>query len=387
MPTNTLTDAKCKSAKPKEKAYKLFDGHGLYLTVNPSGSKLWRLTYRLNGKAQTVSMGAYPLLSLADARAKREEMRLALLNGESLKVKKKEPITLSKACDDYWEGRKDITNAYRMNAINALRSHVLHKLGSRPIGEVTRADVLEVLKVMDAAGLSVYVRKTRIWLSHVFDWAVEHEYAEINPCSLIDPKKAFSAAKVESFAALELGEMHEFMRRLEFEGVILSAIACRMLALTWVRTQELRLMEWSEIDGDVWRIPAGKMKRRKDHMVPLPKQAMELLENLRARSKGSKYVFPNDRRLDRPMSENAVLYLIGRMGYGKRMTGHGFRTVASTWANENGFNADAIERQLAHTPENKIRSVYNRAEFMDERRKVVQAYADWLMGYKLPQMG
>jgi hypothetical protein len=203
MPTNTLTDTKCKSAKPKEKAYKLFDGHGLYLAVNPSGSKLWRLTYRLNGKAQTVSMGAYPLLSLADARAKRDEMRPALLNGESVKPKKKEVITLAKACDDYWEGRKDITDAYKMNAINALRFHVLHKLGNRPIGEVTRADVLEVLKVMDAAGLSVYVRKTRIWLSHVFDWAVEHEYTEINPCSLIDPKKAFSAAKVESFAALE----------------------------------------------------------------------------------------------------------------------------------------------------------------------------------------
>ena len=383
MPTNNLSDAKCKSAKPKEKGYKLFDGHGLYLMIAPSGGKLWRFTYRLNGKAQTVSMGAYPLLSLADARAKREEIRLALLKGESLvPVKKKDLITLAKACDDYWQGRKDITDAYRMNAINALRSYVLRKLGTRPIATITRADVMEVLMVMDAAGLSVYVRKVRIWLSHVFDWAVEHEHCTINPCSLIDPKKAFSAAKVESFAALELGEVHEFMRRLDFEGVILSAMACRVLALTWVRTQELRLMEWSEIDGDVWRIPAGKMKRRKDHMVPLPKQAIELLENLRARSKGSKYVFPNDRRLDRPMSENAVLYLIGRMGYGKRMTGHGFRTVASTWANENGFKADAIERQLAHTPENKVRSVYNRAEFMDDRRKVVQASADWLMDYK-----
>lgn len=383
MPTNTLTDTKCKTAKPKEKGYKLFDGHGLYLMVTPAGGKLWRLTYRLNGKAQTVSMGAYPVLSLADARAKRDEMRLALLNGESLKAsKKKDTMTLSKACMEYWDTRKDITDRYRGNAINALNSHICHKLGDRLISEINRADILDALKVMDAAGLSVYVRKTRIWLSHVFDWAVEHEYCSINPCSLIDPKKAFSATKVESFAALELGEVHEFMRRLDFEGVILSAIACRMLALTWVRTKELRLMEWTEIDGDVWRIPAGKMKRRKDHMVPLPRQAIELLENLRARSRGSKYVFPNDRRLDRPMSENAVLYLIGRMGYGKRMTGHGFRTVASTWANENGFNPDAIERQLAHTPENKIRSVYNRAEFMDDRRKVVQAYADWLMSYR-----
>ena len=381
MPTNNLSDSKCKSAKPKEKAYKLFDGHGLYLSVNPSGSKLWRFTYRKNGKAQTVSIGSYPLIPLVEARAKREELRLALLSGELLKPKKKEIVPLAKACEDYWAIRKDITDQYRKNAINALRSHVCHKLGEKPIGEITRSDVMEVLKVMDAAGKSVYVRKTRIWLSHVFDWALEHEYCDINPCSMIDPKKAFSATKVESFAALDLREVHEFMRRLDFEGVIQSAIACRMLALTWVRTQELRLMEWSEIDRDVWRIPSGKMKRRKDHLVPLPRQALELLEHLKARSKGSKYVFPNDRRLDRPMSENAILYLIGRMGYSKRMTGHGFRTVASTWANENGYKSDAIERQLAHVPEDKVRSVYNRAEFMDERRKVVQDYADWLLSY------
>jgi integrase len=383
MPTNSLSDAKCKTAKPKEKGYKLFDGHGLFLLVTPAGGKLWKIAYRVDGKQQTASIGSYPLLSLADARQKRDELRLALLNGESLKpAKKKEVLTLAQACGQYWEGRKDITDGYRMNAINAMDTHVLHKLGSMPIADVKRSDVLEVLRVMDAAGLSVYVRKVRIWLGQVFDWAIEHEQAKDNPCSSIDPKKAFSAAKVESFAALELGEMHDFMRRLDLEGAILSAVACRMIAFTWARTQEVRMMEWGEIDGDMWRIPAGKMKRRRDHMVPLPRQAMELLDNLRARSKGSKYVFPNDRRLDRPMSENAVLYLLGRIGYGKRMTGHGFRTVASTWANENGFNPDAIERQLAHVPDNKVRAVYNRAEFMDDRRKAVQAYADWLTGYK-----
>jgi integrase len=161
--------------------------------------------------------------------------------------------------------------------------------------------------------------------------------------------------------------------------VILSAMACKLLALTWTRTQELRLMEWSEIDGDLWRIPAGKMKRRRDHLVPLSRQALVLLDNLRVRQRGSVYVFPNDRRLDRPMSENAILYLIGRMGYGGRMTGHGWRTVASTWANEAGYNRDWIERQLAHSPDDKVRSTYNRAEYLTDRRVMLQAWGDWLM--------
>ena len=137
-------------------------------------------------------------------------------------------------------------------------------------------------------------------------------------------------------------------------------------------------MEWTEIDGDTWRIPKEKMKRRRDHMVPLSKQALQVLKNLALRKKGSIYVFPNDRRQDRPMSENAVLYLLGRMGYGGIMTGHGWRTVASTWANEAGHNRDAIERQLAHAPDDKVRATYNRAEFLDQRRTMLQAWADWL---------
>lgn len=381
MPTNTLSESKIKAAKPKEKPYKLFDGHGLYLYVSTAGGKSWRMTYRVNGKAQTHTFGPYPLITLADARGKRDALRLAMTNGEPIKKaeKKKETLTLEKASERYWEGRKDISPSYRMNAENALAQHINPKLGKRPIGDLTRTDVLEVLMVMDAAGLYDYVRKTRMWLGQVFDWAVEQEHATINPCALIDPRKAFSKAPVESFAALEVTEVHPFMERLKLEGIIQSAQACRLLALTWVRTQELRMMEWTEIDGDLWRIPAGKMKRRRDHLVPLSKQAMAILENMRQRSTGSVYVFPNDRREDRPMSENAILYLIGRIGYGGKMTGHGWRSVASTWANEAGFDKDAIERQLAHAPDDKVRATYNRAEYLPERRAMLQAWSDWLM--------
>jgi len=380
VPTNSLTESKIKAAKPKEKPYKLFDGHGLYLYVSTAGGKSWRMTYRVNGKAQTNTFGPYPLLGLADARAKRDAVRLAMVNGTPLKpVKKAETLTLSKASERYWEGRKDLSTSYVMNAVNAIAQHIEPKLGNRPIGELTRSEVLEVLMVMDAAGLSDYVRKTRMWLGQVFDWAVEQEHATINPCALIDPRKAFSKAPVESFASLEVTEIHQFMERLKLEGIIQSAQACRLLALTWVRTQELRMMEWTEIDGELWRIPAGKMKRRRDHLVPLSKQALVILENMRQRSTGSVYVFPNDRRIDRPMSENAILYLIGRIGFGGKMTGHGWRTVASTWANETGYDKDAIERQLAHAPDDKVRATYNRAEYLPERKAMLQAWADWLL--------
>jgi integrase len=380
MPTNTLTDAKCKSAKPGDKGVKLFDGHGLFLYVSPAGGKHWRMTYRVAGKAQTATLGPYPLVGLADARGKRDAVRLALLNGEPLTTpKKKAGLTLKAATENYWAGRKDVSADYKMNAERALARHIFPKLGQQPIAALDRTAVLEVLSAMDAAGLHVYVRKTRMWLGQVFDWAVENDYASTNPCKAIDPKKAFGKATVELFAALEVAAVPAFMQRLDLEGVLLSAQACRLLALCWTRTQELRLMDWTEIDGDVWRIPKERMKRRRDHMVPLSRQALAIIENLKARSNGSKYVFPGERTQERPMSENSVLYLLGRMGYGGIMTGHGWRTVASTWANEAGYNKDAIERQLAHAPDDKVRATYNRAEYLPERRAMLQAWADWLI--------
>lgn len=380
--TNKLTDHKIKALKSSGKPEKHFDGGGLYLYLTAAGGKSWRFTYRQDKKPQTLTFGPYPLVTLAEARVKRDDAKRAMLAGNPVKaVPAKVPtsITLNAACDAYFLTRKDLSPSYLMNFENALKRHILPVLGDRPVGGLTRADVLDALNRMDAAGLHVYVRKTRMWLGQVFDWCVEQEHCETNPCALIRPDKAFTRAVVESFAALELREVPAFMERLDLDGEIQSALACRLLALTWTRTAELRGMLWKEIEGDMWRIPASRMKRRRDHVVPLSKQALVIIEKMRARSKGSEYVFPNDRRLDRPMSENAILYLLGRMGYGQKMTGHGFRTVASTWANENGYGKDAIEKQLAHSPDDKVRAVYNRADFMSERAAMLQAYADWLM--------
>lgn len=306
MPTNTLTDHQLRSVKPGDKARKLFDGHGLHLVVTPTGAKVWRMAYRLAGKPQTATFGPYPLITLADARARRDEIRRKLQEGVSPKDAPRGGLTLGAAIAAYWDGRKDVSAGYRSNATRALQMH-LAKLIERPLPGISRADLLEQLMRMDAAGRYVYVRRVRMWADQVFAWAIERGLASTNPAAAIDPEKAFGRDKVQSHAALRLVDVPAFMERLALERELQSVLACRLIALTWVRTGELRLMTWPEIEGDVWRIPQGRMKRRQEHLVPLSRQALEILKKLRARSGSSVYVFPSDRRDDRPMSENAVL--------------------------------------------------------------------------------
>jgi integrase len=301
MPTNKLTDRQCKAAEPAGKGIKLFDGGGLYLFVTPTGSKIWRLAYRLAGKAQTMSFGPYPEVSLAKARERRDEAKAALREGADPMAPRRQSragMTLREASEQYWNGRRDLSPSYLMNARRAIAMHILPKLGDRKIASIEREDLMKELQRMDAAGLAVYVRKVRMWLGQVFDWAVENGYAKINPALLIDPRKAFSAARVEHFAAIKVEEVPALMQRLACERDLQSVLACRLLALTWVRTTELRLMEWSEIDAEqkIWRISAGKMKRRRDHLVPLSSQALQILTELKSRARGSKYVFPAEHR-------------------------------------------------------------------------------------------
>ena len=382
MPTNTLTDNQCRLVKPADKAQKLFDGHGLHLYVSPKGAKVWRVAYRLDGKPQTAALGAYPLITLAEARAKRDELRKKLADGVSPKAQKVRKVpTLLEASDAYWDGRLDITDAYRMNAKNGIRTHLGKNAGPLPVDQVTREILLDALLAMDKAGLLVYVRAVRGWTSQVFDSCVELGHCQGNPAAAIKPQKAFRVPRKDGHAALAPVEVPEFMTRLRMENDIQSVLACKMLALTWVRTIELRTMMWSELEGDdwsMWRIPVGKMKRRIEHLVPLPRQAVELLKIQRPRSRGSKFVFPADHTIERPISENAILYLINRMGFGGRMTGHGWRSVASTWANEAGYQPDAIERQLAHLPADKTRAAYNRSAYLPQRKAMLQDWADWL---------
>ncbi|SAI72958.1 phage-related integrase [Bordetella ansorpii] len=391
MPTNTLNDTQCRAARPGEKPYKLFDGGGLYLFVTPSGAKSWRLAYRFNLSSKTMTFGLYPEVTLAQARAQRDEAKAILRQGRDPGAEKAKPkevetvLTFVKASDDYWDGREDISESYRANAKNAIRQHLVPQLGERDVRTITKQDLLGALNAMDAAGLLDYVRKTRMWVSQVFEYLLEQGKVESNPASQINPRKAFRRRKAQHMAALEQRDIPEFMARLALENPsLLSVIACEMLALTWTRTKELRMMKWEELEWEqaLWRVPADNMKRGEYHLVPLSKQALRLLAQLRQRSRGSVYVFPHETRLDRPMSENTILFLMYRIGYKGRMTGHGWRSVASTWANERGYNPDAIERQLSHVPHDPVRAAYNRAAYLPQRQQLLQDWADWLKSCK-----
>lgn len=383
MATNTLTDSQCRGFKPRDKGYKKFDGEGLYLWITPQGSKLWRQAYRWGGKEQTISWGPYPQVSLSEARARRDEAKRQLRDGINPRAAdapaKPSAPTFSACAGLYWASRKDCTPKYIDNATRALDAYLVPALGDRPVDAITRNDLLAELRKVDDAGKHVYVRKIRLWADAVFEWARANGHCEHNPAAEIDPKRAFATAKVEHFAALEPREMPQLFERLAFEDPQQqSVLALRMLAYTWVRTTELRQMRWQEIEDDVWRIPAGKMKRARDHVIPLSRQALELIEVMRQRKRGSDYVFRGESRNDTPISENAILYLLYRIGFKGRMTGHGFRSVASTWANEAGYEPDHIEFQLAHSEENKTRSAYNRARYLPQRRQMLQDWADWL---------
>jgi integrase len=386
MQINRLMDHDCRKAVAGDTVRKIYDGGGLYLAVLPSGSKVWRIAYRFGGRPTTLVLGNYPALSLSAARARRAEIKVMIRNGADPAPPKALPPapvgkTLGEAVKNYWvDARRDITDGYRGNVLRGIEMH-LEELLSRPIRGIGRDDLLAPLQRMDAAGRHVYVRKVRMWIGQVFDWAVENRHADSNPAALIRPERAFGREKVAHFPALDLREVPGFVARLEIEQDIISVLACWMLAYTWARTHEMRMMEWSEIDGDTWIIPAGKMKRARDHVAPLSRQAMAILDEMRTRGAGP-YEFSAHHRFDRPLSENTILALIARMGYRGRMTGHGWRTVASTWANDRGYSSDAIERQLSHVPDDKVRSAYNRAEYLPIRREMLQAWADWLDGFK-----
>lgn len=378
MATNKLTDTSCRKAPTPTKVKKLMDGSGLFLALLPSGSKIWRQNYVVDGKEKVAVFGPYPVLTLSMARERSLEFRRQLLSGTDPNAKVAKVPTFKEACAAYWAGRKDVSEGYMGNATRGLAMHLEGAIGDLPLNQITRANLLAPLMVLDAQAKYVYARRVKVWASQVLEWSTEQGWCQENVAKLINAKTAFGRRTVEHHASLALGEVHEFFRRLSLEKELQSVLACRMLALTWVRTGELRMMVWDEIEGDLWRIPAAKMKRGKEHLVPLPKQVVEMLPNLKLRCRGSKYVFPSDRRVDRPMSENSVLFLIGRIGYGGRLTGHGFRTIASTWAHDNNYLSDAVERQLAHTPDDTVKSAYNRAEHLALRREMTQAFADWL---------
>jgi len=386
-----LSAVKVKTAKPREKAYKLADERGLYLLVNPSGSKLWRLKYRFAGIEKKLSLGAYPDVTLADARDRRGEARKQLANDIDpgiLKntIKRSRKLAAENSFEIIareWHAKftPKWTKSHGERILIRLEKCIFPWIGRRPATEVTAPELLSAIRRIEARGAIETAHRTLQICGQVFRYAIATGRAERDPSG--DLRGAIAPVKKKHHASIvDPVEVGKLLRAInDYEGFFVTRCALQLAPLLFVRPGELRRAEWAEFDLEKaeWRIPAEKIKMRIQHIVPLCTQAITILKELRAFTGDGKYVFPGIRSSRRPMSENTVLGALRRLGYTtEEMTGHGFRSMASTLLNENGWNRDAIERQLAHGERNNIRAAYNYAEYLPERRKMMQWWADYL---------
>lgn len=387
-----LTDTAIKAAKHGPKPIKLFDERGLFLLLQPSGGKLWRLKYRILGKEKKLSLGVYPDVTLKEARKRRDEARTSLANGadpasvklEQTRSAKRNAANTFKAIADEFidksakEGRAAVTIKKTRWLLSLLESD----LGNRPITEITPADLLEALQKVEAKGHLETARRMRSFAGRVFRYAVATSRATADPSNLL--KGALVAPTVTHHSAiLEPKAVGELLRAIDgYQGQPLTCIALKLTPHVFVRPGELRRAEWQEFDLEkaIWTIPAEKMKMRDPHVVPLSLQALELLESAKVISEGQQYVFSSLYPGNRPMSENTINASLRRLGYsGKEMTAHGFRSMASTLLNESGkWSADAIERALAHKDGNATRGAYHRGQHWNERVQMAQWWSDYL---------
>ena len=384
-----LTDSKVKSAKPKERAYKLSDGAGMYLQVTPTGSKYWRLKYRFGGKEKTLALGVYPDVKLKAARAKRNAARELLEAckdpGLAKKEQKRQEIMRASntfeavAREWYEQQRHRWTAKHAKKLISSLESNIFPALGNRPIAEITAPELLDVLRVIEHRGALVMARDVLQRCSAVFRFAIASCRAEKNPAA--DLQGALKPPKETHYASLDAKDLPEFLNKLEqYDGHRMTQIGIRLLMLTFVRTGELRAAKWKEFDIEnrLWRIPAERMKMGVEHLVPLSDQVVECLTELHDLTGYYDLAFPGRNNVRKPMSENTILFGLYRMGYHGKATGHGFRSTASTVLHEMQFPSDAIERQLAHGERDKVRAAYNKALYLEKRTEIMQAWADYL---------
>ncbi len=384
-----LTDIAIRNAKPKEKPYKLSDSGGLFLLVQPAGGKWWRYKYRFFGKEKTLAIGTYPDTSLADARERHSQARKLLAAGTDPMQAKQENkrLTLLKTetnleaiAREWHQNNLHIwTTKHSTNILRRLEGDIFPKLGKRPITEISTPELLSVLRLIEKRDALDLCRTIAQYCQRIFAYAIATGRAKHNPAVAL--RGALKTPVSKHHGHLKASELPEFLEKLEnYEGELQTKLALKMLLLTFVRTTELRGMEWAELDFTKaeWRIPAERMKMKDPHIVPLSRQAIAVLQELQKTSGKNKYVFPQQHKPSKIMSENAMLFALYRLGYRSRTTGHGFRATASTVLNEKGYTPDVIERQLAHLERNKVRAAYNHAQYLPERCKMMQWWADYL---------
>ncbi len=382
-----LTDSAIKAAKPKEKPYKLADGQGLYLEITPNGSKLWRLKYRHSDKEKRLALGAYPAVTLLKARQRRDEARQLLAEGVDPGAEKKankeaqraEELTFEAVAREWYvfnAPRWAESTAYKAKLY--MENDLLPGIGSRPIAAITRPELVDLVRKVESRGTLNAAGKIRQWLHQIFRYSLARGVVESNPATDLDVVAA-PAKAARHHPHVPFAELPELLERLEAaKASNLTRWAIRLLILTAVRPGELRAAPWTEFDLEAatWTIPKERMKARRPHVVPLPHQAIAILRQLNEVTGGYALVFPGQQNAERPMSENTINKALRLMGYEGRQTGHGFRHLLSTELNGRGYNRDWIERQLAHGDKDEIRDTYNHAIYLEQRREMMQAWAD-----------
>jgi integrase len=389
-----LSELIIKKIKPCDKAYKLSDGRGLFLLVKPNDSKLWRWKYRYGGKEKVLAFGVYPDVSLKDARESQAAALLKLSSGidpaeerriEKLKRHVSAEDTFEPIAREWLDQRREIWSAsHARNILHRLENDVFPKIGKRPVREITAIELLAVLRSIESRGALDIAHRARSYCGQVFRYAISTGRAERDIAA--DLRGALKLRNPKSHARLEERELPEFLKKLgHYDGDEQTKSALLLLIHTFVRTVEVRGAKWDEFDfeKEIWTIPAERMKMRQKHIVPLSHQALEILRKQRLISHNREHVFPNRNKPLSFISENTLLFAIYRMGYHSRATSHGFRATASTILNENGFDADAIERQLAHGERNKVRAAYNYAEYLSERRAMMSWWSNYLNAARL----
>lgn len=382
-----MSDLKIRKLEPREKPYMVRDDRGLYLEILPNGAKYWRIRLWEHGKEIKRSLGVYPEVTLAQARTKRDEIRGRVSAGESAFTAREDGATFRAVTNEWLE--KKVLPIRTPGHVRSIRYRVhrwlLPSIGHRPMAAITARDLLDIARRIEANGTYETAHRVMQICGQVFRYGVATGRCQRDPTG--DLKGALVPVRETHHPTItEPRKIGALARVLDgYDGSLVVRCALRLALLTFVRPGELRNAEWREIDmaKAEWRIPAEKMKMRRPHVVPLSRQALAALEAVRQLTGRGRYVFPSIRTWDRPMSENTVNAALRRMGYEKdELTGHGFRSMASTVLNEHGWPADAIERQLAHVEGNSVRAAYNYAEHLEKRREMMQWWADWLEARK-----
>lgn len=386
-----ITDTEIKRAKPEQKPYSMSDSGGLHLVISPAGGKLWRWKYRFEGKEKLMALGKYPQVPLAMARERHSEGRRLLATGVDPMAQRKAVKTAERVASEnsfasvaaqWFEHWQDGKSPRHVDSVKRrMAADILPCLGSRPIAEIEAPEIVALAKAIEKRGARDIAKRALETAGQVFRYAIAHGLAERNPATAIRPRDILKATRKVNYARIDAKELPRLLKQIEiYQGRQLTRLAMKLMALTFVRTSELIGARWVEFDLDSgrWDIPAERMKMRTPHIVPLAQQSLEVLEMLRELTGGNDLVFPGDRNLSKPMSNNTILKALERMGYKGAMTGHGFRGLASTILHEQGYQHEHIELQLAHAPRNAVSAAYNHALHLEARAKMMRDWANFL---------